>query len=81
MRQRVVDDFVQQVDSLCRRRGIECAAEVRHTAPAVACDPGMVQALQSACIRSQQARVVFQRRQPQDSCYASQARKWRLLEA
>ena len=65
MRQRVVDDFVQQVDSVCRRRGIECAAEVRHMAPAVACDPGMVQALQSACIRSQQARGVVLHRQLQ----------------
>lgn len=62
MRQRVVDDFVQHVDSVCRRRGIECAAEVVHTAPAVACDPGMVQALQGACIRSQQARCPCQRR-------------------
>jgi hypothetical protein len=56
VRQRVVAELVQQVDFVCRRRGVECAAEVVHAASAVACDPGMMRALQSACIRSQQAR-------------------------
>ena len=81
VRQRVVTELVRQVDFVCRRRGVECTAEVVHAASAVACDPGMMRALQSACIRSQQARCFGDLRTVAASCAARRCARARDLSS
>ena len=44
----VLEDLQNHIDKICRRRQLDCSFEVRHKAPAVKCNPTLIDELASA---------------------------------